>query len=227
MERGPWQATVHGITKSEIQLSARAHTHTHTHMEISTYHKTLLWGQNKINTQCSLKYGRRLIKYECSPSLAEMEDLAVMCGPLKHFLFFFFNFLLFFNFTILYWFCHISKWICHRYTCVPHPEPSSLLPPYTIPLCCPSAPAPSIQYRALTFSIRCDRPEAWEHVTKLKISPRHTSISQFVSKLGTKIPAFLHSSWLSQAILPSHGELWKSCLVGALSHDLGQVLNLS
>ena len=99
MERGPWQATVHGITKSEIQLSARAHTHTHTHMEISTYHKTLLWGQNKINTQCSLKYGRRLIKYECSPSLAEMEDLAVMCGPLKHFLFFFF--LIFFYFLTL------------------------------------------------------------------------------------------------------------------------------
>ena len=56
----------------------------------------------------------------------------------------------FFNFTILYWFCHISKWICHRYTCVPHPEPSSLLPPHTIPLGRPSAPAPSIQYR-----VRC------------------------------------------------------------------------
>ena len=37
----------------------------------------------------------------------------------------FLNFILF-NFTILYWFCHTSKWICHRYTCVPHPEPSSL-----------------------------------------------------------------------------------------------------
>ena len=47
---------------------------------------------------------------------------------------FIFYFILFFNFTILYWFCHISKWICHRYTCVPHPEPSSLLPPHTIPL---------------------------------------------------------------------------------------------
>ena len=39
--------------------------------------------------------------------------------------FYFLNFILFI-FTILYWFCHISKWICHRYTCVPHPEPSSL-----------------------------------------------------------------------------------------------------
>ena len=54
-------------------------------------------------------------------------------------------FFLIFNFTILYWFCHISTWIGHRYTRVPHPEPSSLLPPRTIPLGSPSAPAPSIQ----------------------------------------------------------------------------------
>jgi len=40
--------------------------------------------------------------------------------------------ILFCNFTILYWFCHISTWIHHRYTRVPHPEPSSLLPPRTI-----------------------------------------------------------------------------------------------
>ena len=59
--------------------------------------------------------------------------------------FIFLNFTIFFNFTILYWFCHISTWICHRYTRVPHPEPSSLFPPHTIPLGCPSAPAPSIQ----------------------------------------------------------------------------------
>jgi len=62
--------------------------------------------------------------------------------------FIFFNFILFLNFTTLYWFCQILKWIHHRYTCVPHPEPSSLLPPHTIPLGHPSAPAPSIQYRA-------------------------------------------------------------------------------
>ena len=62
------------------------------------------------------------------------------------------------NFIILYWFCQISKWIRHRYTCVPHPEPSSLLPPHTIPLGRPSALAPSIQYpcikpRLVTHSI--------------------------------------------------------------------------
>ena len=60
----------------------------------------------------------------------------------------------FFNFTILYWFCHISTWIRHRYTCVPHPEPSSLLPPCTIPLGRPSAPAPRIQYHASNLDWR-------------------------------------------------------------------------
>ena len=59
--------------------------------------------------------------------------------PYNFFIFiYFFNLILFFNFTILYWFCHISKWICHRYTCVSHPEPSSLFPPHTIPLGRPS-----------------------------------------------------------------------------------------
>ena len=77
---------------------------------------------------------------------------------LSFFFYSFLNFYLFifyfFNFTILYWFCHISTWICHRYTCVPHPEPSSLLPPWTILLGHPNAPAPSIQHRALNLDWR-------------------------------------------------------------------------
>ena len=36
----------------------------------------------------------------------------------------------------------------HGCTCVPHPEPPSYLPPRTIPLGHPSAPAPSILYPA-------------------------------------------------------------------------------
>ena len=65
-------------------------------------------------------------------------------------LIFFFFFLLFFKFYFIFKLynivlvCQISKWIRHRYTCVPHPEPSSLLPPHTLPLGRPSAPAPSI-----------------------------------------------------------------------------------
>ena len=79
------------------------------------------------------------------------------CGVGQDFFFFFWHYpfiFLFFKFTILYWFCHISKWIHHRYTSVPHPDPSSLLPPHTIPLGRPSAPAPSNQYCASNLDWR-------------------------------------------------------------------------
>ena len=99
---------------------------------------------------------------------------------------FFLNFILFFNFTILYWFCHISTWIRHRYTRVLHPEPSSLLPPRTIPLGCPSAPAPSIQYRAsnldwqlvsymILYMFQCHSPKS-SHPLPLPQSPKDYSI---------------------------------------------------
>ena len=65
-----------------------------------------------------------------------------------------FFFFIFFYFTILYWFCHTSTCICHRCTRVPHPEPPSHLPPHTIPLGHPSAPAPSILYHALKLDWR-------------------------------------------------------------------------
>ena len=94
---------------------------------------------------------------------------------------FFFYFFLFLNFTILYWFCQISKWIRHRYTCVPHPEPSSLLPPHTLPLGHPSAPAPSIQYHAsnldwrlvsymILYMFQCHSPKS-SHPLPLSQSP--------------------------------------------------------
>ena len=80
---------------------------------------------------------------------------------LYFFVFYFIFLILFLNFTILYWFCHILKWIRHRHTCVPHPEPSSLLPPHTIPLGRPSAPAPSIQYHASNLDWRLGIPTAF------------------------------------------------------------------
>ena len=100
----------------------------------------------------------------------------------------FFNFILFFNFTILYWFCHISTWIYHRYTHVPHPEPSSLLPPRTIPLGHPGAPAPSIQYHALNldwwlvsymilYMFQCHSPKS-SHPLPLPQNPKDCTIHQ-------------------------------------------------
>ena len=67
---------------------------------------------------------------------------------------FFLIIIIIFYFTILYWFCHISTWIHHRCTHVPHPEPSSHLPPHTIPLGHPSAPVPSFLYPASNLDWR-------------------------------------------------------------------------
>ena len=98
---------------------------------------------------------------------------------------FFSFFIIFFNFTILYWFCHISTWFCHRYTRIPHPEPSSLLPPRTIPLGRPSALAPSIQYCAsnldwqlisymILYMFQCHSPKS-SHPLPLPQSPKDCS----------------------------------------------------
>ena len=47
MDRGTWQAAVHGVTKSQIRLSNRTHTHTdthtHTHTHTHTQHRVMKW----------------------------------------------------------------------------------------------------------------------------------------------------------------------------------------
>ena len=84
-------------------------------------------------------------------------------------------------FTILYWFCRTSTWI-H----IPHPEPLSLLPPRTITLGHPSAPAPSIQYHAsnlnwwfvsymILYMFQCHSPKS-SHPWPLPQSPKDCSI---------------------------------------------------
>ena len=73
------------------------------------------------------------------------------------------------------------------YTCSPS-WPSSLLPPRTIPLGCPSAPAPSIQYRALNldwrlisymilYMFQCHSSKS-SHPLPLPQSPKDCSIHQ-------------------------------------------------
>ena len=91
------------------------------------------------------------------------------------FLFFFFNFILFLNFTILYWFCQTSKWIHHRYTCVPHPEPSSLPIPslWVIPVHQPQAS--SIVHRTWTG----DSFHTWYYMYFNAILPNHPTLSLY------------------------------------------------
>ena len=98
---------------------------------------------------------------------------------------FFFSFTLFY-FTILYWFCHTSTWIHHGCTRVPNPEPPSHLPPYTISLGHPNAPAPSILYPAsnldwrfvsymILYMFQCHSPKS-SHPHPLPQSPKDCSI---------------------------------------------------
>ena len=63
------------------------------------------------------------------------------------------KFFFFFYFTILYWFCHSLTCSHNGCTCVPHPEPTSHLPPHPIPLGHPSAPAPSTLSQASNLAI--------------------------------------------------------------------------
>ena len=123
----------------------------------------------------------------CSTNITKINFFPTLLFFTAFIYLFIFNFILF-NFTILYWFCHISKWICHRYTCVPHPEPSSLLPPHTIPLGGPSAPAPSIQYHTsnldwwlvsymILYIFQCHSPKS-SNPLPLPQSPKDYSMHQ-------------------------------------------------
>ena len=111
-------------------------------------------------------------------------------------LFFFnspFSFLFFFKwvffFKLLYNIVLVLPYInmnLPRYTHGPHPKPPSLLPPRTIPLGRPSAPAPSIQYHAsnldwrlvsymILYMFQCHSPKS-SHPLPLPQSPKDWSI---------------------------------------------------
>ena len=148
--------------------------------------------------------------------------LTVNLHWLFFFLVFFFNFILFLNFTILYYFCQISKWIHHRYTCVPHPEPSSLIPPHTIPLGRPSAPAPSNQYRASNLDWQlvswcieqsyglCRRRRGWED-----LGERHWNMYNIVYETVAS-PGLMH--WL---FFSPTAQLLSCFVLFCFSHKLG------
>ena len=56
MDRGGWQATVHGATESQTQLSNQAHTHTHSNMG-----KTV--GQNVVKMVPNISIAKISIEY--------------------------------------------------------------------------------------------------------------------------------------------------------------------
>ena len=101
-------------------------------------------------------------------------------------------------FTILYWFCHTSTWIRHGCTCVPHPESLSHLPPHTIPLGHPSAPAPSTLYHASNLD--------WRFIS-------HVIISMFQHGNNFKMRTFLFGT------CPIMGFLGANDMVLSLSYS--------
>ena len=92
-------------------------------------------------------------------------------------------------------FCHTLTWISHGFTCVPHPEPPSHLPPHPIPLGHPSAPALStlshasnldcrsvshmIIYMFQCYSLRSSHPRLLPESKRLF----YTSVSLFLSRI--------------------------------------------
>ena len=97
--------------------------------------------------------------------------------------FFFFGGRLLYNIVLVF---HILTWIRHGCTHVPHPESPSHLPPHSIPLGHPSAPAPSTLYHAsnldwwsishmIIYMFQCHSPKS-SHPRPLPQSPKDCSI---------------------------------------------------
>ena len=144
------------------------------------------------------------------PNLPFKVPVTECCLKLCSGLYLFFIFTLFY-FTILYWFCHTLTWIRHGFTRVPHPEPPSHLPPCTIPLGHPSAPAPSILYPVLNidwhfvsymivYMFQCHSPKS-SHPLPLPQSPKVCSIHLclfFCLAYRVIITIFLNSMYMCQ-----------------------------
>ena len=114
------------------------------------------------------------------------------------FILFFFLIYLFYlvdnYFTILYWVCHTPTWISHGCTCVPNPEPPSHLPPHSILLGHPSAPAPSILYPAsnldwrfvsymILYMFQCHSPKSSPYLPTESKRLFYTSVSLLLSRI--------------------------------------------
>jgi len=123
----------------------------------------------------------------------------------------------------LYWFCHISKWICHRYTCVPHPEPSALLPPHIIPLCDPignsppGSPVPGILQARILEWVAISFSNAWKLKVKVKSLGRvrlfatpWTAAYQAPPSMG-----FSRQEYWSRLPFPSP---MRACMLSCFSH---------
>ena len=100
-------------------------------------------------------------------------------------------------------FCHTLTWISYGYTCVPHPERPSHLPPQSIPLGCPSVPALSALFHTLNlnwwsishmviymfqcYSLKSSHPH---FLPQTKKSVLYICVSFAVSHIGSSLSSF-------------------------------------
>ena len=78
-----------------------------------------------------------------------------LANLIKRTFFFAFYFLFIFLLYNIVLVCHTSTWVRHGCTRIPNPEPTSHLPPHTIPLGHPSAPAPSFKLKFVGREEQC------------------------------------------------------------------------
>ena len=81
MDRGAWQATVHGVSKSCIQLS-KSHTHTHTHTLPVSFSSTVQ-GQGHLEEIPIAFSGYKNLAFECFTSYRMLGSLSLYDLPLQ------------------------------------------------------------------------------------------------------------------------------------------------
>ena len=99
-------------------------------------------------------------------------------------------------------FCHTFTWISHGFTCVPHPDPPSYLPPPPIPQRHPSTPdlstlphALNVDWRSISYMIiymfQCYSLKS-SHPHLLPQSPKVCCLylCLFCSHIGSLLPSF-------------------------------------
>ena len=97
-------------------------------------------GNLRMESECGQPSSRKNLVHVASLNHGKNSGHILKNSKVFFVLFFYFNWRLI---TLQYCggFCHTLIWISHGCTCVPHPDPSSHLPPHPIPQGHPSAPA--------------------------------------------------------------------------------------
>ena len=122
MGRRAWWAAVHGVTKSQTRLSNFTFTfHFHALEREMAMHSSVLAQRipGTVEPGGLMSGGSQRVGHNWSDLAAAAAITLQYCSG----------------------FCYTLTWISHGFTCVLHPNPSSHLPHYPIPLGLPSVPA--------------------------------------------------------------------------------------